>query len=144
VSRRTRIVITVGVAVALVVPVVLDRDNFPLSTYPMYSRARGDAVTFATAQAVDGSGATTTLTLGVIGDSDDPLVVAGELRGAISDGRASERCAEIAERAARWEGLPVGAVGIEVVTERHEVVARTEGVESLLERTVHATCEVQS
>ena len=52
-GRRARILITAGVVGALVAPVVLDRDGFPLSTYPMYSRARGDAVTFATAQAVD-------------------------------------------------------------------------------------------
>lgn len=121
---------------------VVDRDGFPLSTYPMYSRSRGDTVTFATAQAVDENGETTTLTLEVIGDSDDPLVVAGELRAAIRDGRAPERCAEIAVRAATWDGLPPQTSSIEVVTERHDVVAQVEGVPSVLARTVHATCEV--
>lgn len=125
-------------------PVVLDRDGFPLSTYPMYSRTRGDAVTFATAQTVDAAGVTSRLTLAVIGDSDDPLVVAGELRDAIRDGRAGQRCEEIAARAARWDDLPPGSVGVEVVTERHDVVARVEGDASLLERTVHASCELPS
>lgn len=141
-GRRARILITAGVLGALVAPVVLDSDGFPLSTYPMYSRARGDAVTFATAQAVDQTGMPTTLTLGVIGDSDDPLIVAGELRDAIRDGRAQERCVDIALRAADWDGLPSGTATIEVVTERHDVVAQVEGGSSLLDRTVHASCQV--
>jgi hypothetical protein len=141
-GRRARILITAGVVGALTAPVVLDRDGFPLSTYPMYSRARGDAVTLATAQAVDASGMVATLTLAVIGDSDDPLIVAGELRNAIRDGRAQQRCVEIALRAAEWDGLPPGTATIDVVTERHDVVAHVEGASSLLERTVHASCPV--
>jgi hypothetical protein len=137
-------VITAGVVAALVAPVVLDADGFPLSTYPMYSSARGAEVTFATAQAVDADGTTSTLSLGVIGDSDDPLVVAGELRDAIRDGRAPARCSDIAERAADWDGLPAGTTAIEVVTERHDVVVQVEGGDSLVERTVHARCEVAS
>ena len=141
-DRRARILITAGVVGALVAPVVLDRDSFPLSTYPVYSRTRGEAVTFATAQAVDANGNASTLTLGVIGDSDDPLIVAGELRDAIRDDRAAERCEEIAQRAAGWSGLPSESVSIEVVTERHDVVAQVEGDDSVLDRTVHAACEV--
>ena len=143
-GRRARILITAGVTAALMAPVVLDRDGFPLSTYPMYSRARGDAVTFATAQAVDADGMTSALTPGIIGESDDPLIVAGELREAIRDGRAAQRCDEIASRAAGWRGLPPGAVRIEVVTERRDVVAQVEGAPSLLDRTIHAACEVPS
>jgi hypothetical protein len=142
VDRRGRIVVTTAVVVALVAPVALDRDSFPLSIYPMYSSARGDRVTFATAQAVDAEGAASTLTLGVIGESDDPLVVAGELREAIRDGRASERCVDIAERATRWDDLPPATVAIEVVTERHDVIVQVEGGDSLVDRTVHARCEV--
>jgi hypothetical protein len=142
VDRRARILVTAGVVGALVAPVVLDADGFPLSTYPMYSSARGAEVTLATAQAVDADGATSPLSLGVIGDSDDPLVVAGELRDAIRDGRAEDRCRGIAERAARWDGLPAGTAAIEVATERHDVVVQVEGGDSLVDRTVHARCEV--
>jgi hypothetical protein len=143
-DRRARILITAGVIGALVAPVVADNDGFPLSTYPMYSRARGDAVTFATAQAVDPDGEVSTLTLAVIGDSDDPLIVAGELRDAIRGDRALERCNEIAQRASEWSGLALGATTVEVVTERHDVVVQVEGGDSLLDRTVHASCEVPS
>ena len=80
--------------------------------------------------------------VGVIGDSDDPLIVAGELRDAIRDGRAQERCVDISLRAADWDGLPPGTATIEVVAERHDVVAQVEGGSSLLDRTVHASCQV--
>ena len=141
-DRRARILVTAVVVGALVAPVVLDADGFPLSTYPMYSSTRDVEVTVATARAVDADGTISTLSLGVIGDSDDPLVVAGELRAAIRDGRATERCSSIAERAARWDRLPGGPAVIEVVTERHDVVVQVEGGDSLVERIVHARCEV--
>jgi hypothetical protein len=143
-DRRRRIIVTTVVVGALVAPVVLDRDGFPLSTYPMYSRVRGEQVTLATAQAVGPDGSTSALTLEVVGDSDDPLIVAGELRDAIRDGRAEQRCVVIAARASRWGGLPPDATTIEVVTERHDVVAQVEGGESLVDRTVHARCEVSA
>lgn len=141
-DRRARVLATGWVLVALIAPVVLDRDGFLLSTYPMYSSARGAEVSLVTAQSVTDDGSMTTLSLGVIGESDDPLVVAGELREAIADGRADERCVEIARRAAAWSSFPAGAVSIEVVTERHDVVARTLGERSLVSRRVHAVCEV--
>lgn len=141
-DRRARILVTAGVVGALVAPVVLDRDSLPLSTYPMYSRARGAEVTLPTAQAVDATGRPSSLTLEVIGGSDDPLIVAGELRTVIRNGGAERRCVEIAGRAATWSDLPTATVGIEVVTERHDVVARAGGEASLLQRTVYATCEI--
>ena len=142
VGRRARILITAAAVGALVAPVVLNSDGFPLSTYPMYSRSRSAAVTFATAQGVDENGETSTLTLEVIGASDDPLIVAGELREAIRDGRAQQRCDEIAVRAAAWGRLPSQTAAIEVVTERHDVISQVEGTPSVLARTVHASCEV--
>lgn len=143
VDRRGRILVTVGAVAALVAPVVLDHDGFPLSTYPMYAQARDASVTFATAQAVDDGDGRWTLSLGVIGDSDDPLIVAGELRAAIGDGRAEHRCREIARRAAVWGGLADEATSIEVVVERRDVIAHVSGDGGLLDRTVHATCEIE-
>jgi hypothetical protein len=127
------------VIVLMVVPVVVDRDSFPLSTYPMYSSARSGDVTIPTAVGVDQRGAEHRLTLQVIGASDDPLIVAGELRTAIRQNRADERCQAIAERASSSLG-ELDLVRIEVVMERHDVVAQVAGEPSLLERTVHAEC----
>ena len=133
---------TAAVTGALVLPVVIDRDGLPLSTYPMYSSSRGEQVSLVTARAVADDGSVSTLSLGVIGESDDPLVLAGELRAVIRDGRAEQRCREIARRAAEWDGLADDAVAVQIVTERHDVVERATGDASLVERTVHARCEV--
>ena len=62
------------------------------------------AVAFVTAQAVAADGASPTpLSLAVIGDSDDPLIVAGELRRPSDAGRADESCRAIATRAGSME-----------------------------------------
>lgn len=144
-DRRGRILVTGAVVAALFFPVVADRDDYPLSTYPMYARVRGSTVSLATAQGVDAAGGPITLSLGLIGESDDPLVVAGELRDAIADGRAEQRCREIAgrlERSGRAADEP-GAVAVEVVIERHDVVARISGdAPGLVDRVVHARCAV--
>lgn len=142
-QRRGRIAVTCAVTAVLAAPVVVDRDGFPLSTYPMYASARPPVVTLATAQAVTAAGDVVTLTPGIIGESDDPLIVAGELREAISAGRAEQRCAAIADRVGRSSAAS-DAVAVEVVTERHDVIARATGDDSLVRRTVHARCEVPS
>ena len=140
--RRTRVLITGGVLAARVAPVVADTDGaFPLSTYPMYSRARGTETTLVTADGVTAAGSEVTLTPTLIGNSDDPLIVVGELRAALRADRADERCADIAERvAARADRDAV--VAIEVVSERHDNVERTLGEASRLQRDVEARCEV--
>jgi hypothetical protein len=127
----------VGVLAALAAPVVLDRDSFPLSTYPMYARTRGTEVSFVTAQGRRGK-AVVPLSLEAIGRSDDPLVVAGELRAAIRRDEAGERCRQIADR------VDDDSIDhVEVVTERQDTVVRLEGGDSLLRRTVHARCAVE-
>ena len=136
-QRRGRVLLTSLLVGALVAPVVLDRDGLPLSTYPMYSRARGESVSLVTANGLTAQGDRVRLGLSTIGASDDPLVVAGELRAAVRAGRADARCAEIADRLDADRDV----VAVEVVTERHDAVERTVGRDSLLERTVHATCE---
>ena len=53
-------------------------------------------MTLPAALALTDQGTEERLSLGVIGASSDPLIVAGELRTAIRNGRAVERCEEIA------------------------------------------------
>jgi hypothetical protein len=138
-ARRGRQLVTFAVSAAIVFPVVADRDSFPLSTYPMYSRVRSNEVAFATANGLDASGGRHRLSLSIIGASDDPLIVAGELRAAIAEGRANDRCASIASRASGEDGL----VAVEVVIERHDVVALATGRPSLVDRRVHEHCEIE-
>ena len=145
--RRARVVVTAAVLAALAAPVVLDRDGIPLSTYPMYAGDRGREIALVTANALDADGERHRLSPRLIGRSDDPLVVAGELRAAVRADRAGERCAEIASRVAtsgvgRPDVSPLRA--IEVVTELHDTVDRASGRTSLRRRIAHATCEVPS
>lgn len=136
---------TIVVVVAMLVPVVRDHDSFPLSTYPMYSQARSDRVALPTAVGIDADGETRRLSLGLIGDSDDPLVVAGELRAAIDRGAADERCDEIARRVdAADASEPAGPqiVAVEVVVEHHDVVDQAVADPPPVRRDVHARCEV--
>lgn len=134
---------TVLVVAALVAPVALDRDSYPLSTYPMYAEARPREVSLPTAVGVDAGGDTHRLSLEVIGGSDDPLIVAGDLREAIARGDDDDRCDEIAQRVADDppdSGQPL--VAIEVAVERRDVVAFVRDEDSLVDRTVAARCPV--
>lgn len=142
-AHRRWTVATVLVVAALLAPVALDRDSFPLSTYPMYASARPTRVDLPTAVGVDAGGATHRLSLALIGASDDPLIVAGELREAIGRGHAGRRCEEIARRlvdagATAEGGEPL--VAVEVVTERRDVVASVRDEDWLLGRSVEARC----
>jgi len=140
-SRRSRSLVIVSVIAALFLPVVANRDSYPLSRYPMYARTRGTEVSFVTAQGIAADGTVVPLTLGSIGASDDPLVVAGELRDVVRLDEADTRCREIADRLnTRGDFDDVDAV--EVVTERHDTLASLDGGDSLRDRTVHARCTV--
>ena len=136
-GRIWRLLVTAVVLGALLSPVVRDHDSFPLATYPMYSSARGRAVTFPTAVGVDEQGPVRRLSPRVIGGTGDALIVSSELRNAIAARRVAPLCDTIARRADDAD-----LVAIEVVTERHDTVSQVQGRPSLIERTVHGRCEV--
>lgn len=122
------------VLLAVVSPVLRDRDSFPLSTYPMYASTRPEVVAFPTVVAYDADDQRVRLSLRTIARTDDALVGQSRIRLALDRDQADELCAEVAGRA------PETVERLEVVTERHDVVDRAAGRESLLGRTVHATC----
>lgn len=125
------------VIAVLLVPVLLNRDDFPLATYPMYARERAEVVSITTALGIDGDGDEHELGLGVIGETDDPLIAVGELRAAVRAGGADRRCLEIAGRAD-----PARTRRVIVVTERHDVVEHVRDGDGYRDREVHAECEV--
>ena len=144
-GRRIQIAVMVGAVAILVWPVVVNSDDYPLSTYPMYSSDRPYEVTFVVARGITETGHQVGLGLQTIGSSDDPLVVAGELRAAIRNGDADKRCREIAARVAgpvaeRPSDQVVSE--IEVVTEIRDVVQHARGEPSLVRRNVNAVCPV--
>jgi hypothetical protein len=98
---------------------------------------RGTRVdTLATAVGVDVAGAVHRLSLATIAATDDPLIAESSLNEAIRTGRADALCAQIADRAGG------SMVRIDVVEERHDLVARAKHKDSLLERRLDASCEV--
>lgn len=139
--QRRRLALMVVLS-ALIAPAVFDHDSFPLATYPMYSRSRGDVVAVDTANGVSSSGQVFRLSLEIIGDIDDPLIVESAVRDAIGGGAADVDilCGQIAARLPP-DGPEMGQV--EVVTETHNVVDHAAGRPSLVSREVHATCEVE-
>ena len=123
-----------AVVAALVAPVALDRDSHPLSTYPMYAHRRAELVEFTVASAVAQNGAPFELSIEAIADTDDPLIANARLRGVRTAEAASALCAEIADR------TPT-ATEISVAIEVHDIVERTAGEHSLVERDELAKCE---
>jgi hypothetical protein len=132
--RWRRRAVAGAVLLAVAWPVVRGHDSFPLSTYPMYAETRGKDVSISTAVGVDGSGSRRRLSLRAIAQTDDPLIAESAVDDAVRRGEADALCAEIALR------VPDGIERVEVVAERHDVVARAAGRPSLLDRSVRASC----
>ena len=131
---------TVLVLLAVVSPALRDRDSFPLSTYPMYASARPDSDVFSTVVGVDAQGARIPLSLRAIARTDDALVAQAEVERRIGAAESAALCRDVAQQLAEQVSERVDRV--EVVTERHDLVALVAGEESLLDRDLHATCEL--
>lgn len=93
-------------------------DSFPLSTYPMFSRARPETMWAATARAVTADGDEVVVATSDIATSE-PMQAVATLKRALDGGPAAARalCRDIAGRVAdepgvvavelRWEQYPV-------------------------------------
>ncbi len=129
-----------GLAVVAVgaVPLVLDRDSFPLSTFPMFAADIDRTQSVDTAVAVAADGTTIRLTPEDIAGTTVVNQAASVVTTAIVGGRADELCTDIARRLA---GGP-GPVAVEVVTERYDAVRWFDGDRTPVDRVVHARCVV--
>ena len=92
----------VAVAVAIVgvgvVPFALDRDSFPLSTFPMFAADIDRTQSVDTAVAVDADGGVIRLTPAEIGGTTVVNQAASVVTTAIVGGRAADLCTTIAGR----------------------------------------------
>jgi hypothetical protein len=140
VPERVRGWVAVIVVVVVIgfVPVMLDRDSYPLSTYPMFSTRRTAVSTVNTAVAV-GDGVDR-LSPELIAATDEVIQAAATVSDAIARGETDALCEDIAARVAT--GGPTGATAIEVVSERFDAVAWYDGNRQPLGRVVHARCPV--
>ena len=92
-------------------------------------------MSISTAVGVDGAGGRRRLSLQAIAETDDPLIAESRGRSTPSGAARPTRCAP--RSPAR---VPEGIERVEVVAERHDVVARAAGRPSLLDRSVRASC----
>lgn len=106
---------------AVVAPGVIPgaRDDFPLSTYPMFSRQRPDTMWAATARGVKADGKRTQIAAEDIASSE-PMQALSTLKRAMNGGprAANELCETIAARVRRDPDL----VAVELRWERYPVV----------------------
>jgi hypothetical protein len=130
-------VVTVVVGLVVVAPALLPdpADDFPISTYPMFTAERGEVVDIDTAVRVDDAGRHR-LSPEMVGGTDEIVSAAVTVSRAIAGGDAAltRLCGEIAAR--------VDDPGtIEIVTERHDAVALLQDGTEPLGVTVHQRCE---
>ena len=134
------------VVVAVAHPMILDPppDDFPLSSYPMFTTDRTGPSAVPTAVGLTTSGERHRLSPSLLAGADEPILAVRTAREAVGADRAEAWCEEIADRVAEdatiRNGAPVAVV--EVVTELHDAVATMVDDAPPLDTTVHAACVV--
>ena len=127
-----------GIAVALpAIPGLLD-DDFPISTYPMFSGRQSETATIARAEGVRDDGSTGRLEPSIV--ANDEVIQAFEtLRQAIRQGRQAslDLCERIAGRLS-----PEDYARVRLVTETYNVIDYFDDEDQPLTTNVHASCEV--
>jgi hypothetical protein len=122
------------------VPLALDRDSLPLSTFPMFSAAIDSTQSIATAAGVTVGGTPLRLTPDLIANTAIVNQAVTVVRDAIASGRAAALCTDIAGRVGR--NGPPEAVAVEIVTETYDAPAWFDGDRQPVARQVHARCGV--
>jgi len=102
-------------------PADLRDDSFPLSTYPMFARARGSQIEMAYAIGVTAAGQRRVLTPRLVG-SREVLQAATAIDRAIMTGHTRELCREIASRVATDASVD-DITQIRIVHGRHDAMA---------------------
>lgn len=123
-----------------IVPVALDRDSFPLSTFPMFSAHIDRTQSIDTAVGRRPDGTVVRLTPAEISGTTIVNQAASVVSSAIAENRSADLCAEVAARL----GTGTEAAMVEIVTERYDAVAWFDGRRTPVDRVVHAQCAVPS
>lgn len=142
-TRSVRIlgvaIVTSIVTVIGVVPLLLDRDSYPLSNYPMFSSRRTAIEPVHTAVLVDSGGEVTRLSPTQISGNDEVIITAQLVHESIGRDGGQQLCDDISRRI----GEPTTRdATIEIVTERYDAIDWYEGRRSPISRVVHASCRV--
>jgi hypothetical protein len=127
------IVLVVGV-----VPLALDRDSFPLSTYPMFSSRRTSTESVETAIIVDASGRITRIDPSDIAGTDEVILAAVTVSDALRDETTDLLCQDIVERLG--DRLSAAAQ-VQIVTEVYDAIEWYRGERTPLSTVVHTDCQ---
>lgn len=139
-SRLLGPVIALAIVTVIgVVPVILDRDSYPLSTYPMFSSRRTAIEPVHTAVLVDSTGTATRLSPTQISGNDEVIIAAQLVFRAIAQDGGETLCADISRRVL---ASAESGSSIEIVTERYDAIDWYEGRRSPISRVVHSRCRV--
>jgi hypothetical protein len=130
------------VVVIGVVPVALDRDSYPLSTFPMFSADIDRTQAIDTAVGLRADGSVIRLTPAQISGTTIVNQAASVVSSAIGEAQAGSLCDQVAGRLG--DELDTEAVAVEVVTEHYDAVGWFDGRRAPVERIVHAHCAVPS
>lgn len=112
-------------------------DSYPISSYPMFARDKGDVVAFTTAVGIDGDGAAHHLSAEILAATSQPVQAAVSVERAVAAGEADRLCDTIASRITESD-----IVSVKVYRGDYDVIAYFDGETSPLDETVYATCEV--
>jgi hypothetical protein len=136
VTNRGRWLVTVAVGAVVLAPALLPdpADDFPISTYPMFTIERGEVVDLDTAVLVDEDGRHR-LSPALVGGTDEIVAAAVTVSTAIARGSAALDllCQDIADRVD-------GPGEIQIVTERHDAVDLLRDDAPAISITVRARC----
>lgn len=119
-------------------------DDFPLSTYPMFSEDRGSVVPITSAFAVGATPGPVAVPPRYVAN-DETMQALQTIRKSVQRGKRSSRklCDAIATRiGAADDDAFGGATHVEIATERHASVAFLAGQRQPKARRVHARCKV--
>jgi len=138
-ARIARTWAVVVVVVVGVVPLILNRDSYPLSTYPMFSSNRTTREPVDTAVLIGADGEESRLSPLIIAGTDEPIIATVTVGNAIAQGTADELCSDISLR------LDAESTGrIEIITVIYDALEWFAGRRDPVQRLVHATCSVDA
>lgn len=135
---KLRAAITIAIALLILSPLARPRgwDDFPISSYPMFSRSDlGNVVALAHALVVHADGTRTPAPPSLVGTAE-PMVATAIVNRAIINGTAAELCATIAGRAT--DGTAVEIALSTYDTRSYFAEKKREPVS----RVVHARCAI--
>jgi hypothetical protein len=133
----------VGLVAALLWPLVVGRDGFPLSNYPMFSGKKQAQAKVSHVVVRWADGTSQAVAPAMLGTRE--IMQASQIaRAAAKDGaRANDLCARVAERVVADEAY-AGVVAVEVRTDDYDTIAYWAGDRQPRKTKVHARCEPPS